>query len=307
MTDLLKQLTFEPIVEHAAQVSPARVVLGGMGGSALAAEAFAYLLPDRPMTIRRDYGLPKVLDHHALHIAISYSGTTEETVRFANEAVREGLPLAIVSSGGTLENLAEREGLPFVRVPAGLAPRNALIYMTRALLGVVGAGKALQALAQVVPDEAAITRDAEDDAHFILPSVPLFYSSAEHGLFARMAKLIMNETARTPAFSNEFPELNHNEMQSFDTDMPSGLEHLFRFVLIRSGADSERITRRMDAFTSLMEERGKMVHTIELPPERPAALVSTWLRLLSAGRMLAQTRDIDPDAQPLIDAFKKML
>lgn len=305
--DLLAQLAWQPQVRHPRAASSAALVIGGMGGSALAGDALAFLFPERQVVVHRGYGLPAFAPPDALYIAVSYSGATEEAVSFANDAARAGVPLAAVASGGTLASFAERENLPYASVPAGRAPRNALIYLVKALLAVAGEGAAGEEFAALPIDEDALAQAAEADAHFMLPSVPLFYSSERNACLARIGKLVMNEAARMPAFANVFPELNHNEMQAFDTDMPEGLEHLFRFVLISDEGDDERVKRRMDAFTSLMEERGKQVELVELPGSRASMLALWWIRILYAGRLLAETRGIDPDSAPLVESFKKLL
>jgi glucose/mannose-6-phosphate isomerase len=308
MEELKKQLAFEPIVRRPLTEMPTRSIIGGMGGSALAGEAFSYLAPSHETLVHRDYGIPAFGAADALYIAISYSGTTEETVSFANEAMRAGRRLAVVASGGTLAGLAEREGLPLVLIPEGLQPRNATLYMVRALLALNQMTPPLEALARFAPDAHLLEEEGEQDAHFILPSVPLFYSSNRNALLAHIGKIMVNETGKMPAFMNVFSELNHNEMQAFDTSMPEGLEHLFRFVLIRDSEDGERTLRRMDAFHTLMEERGRSVRVLDISGmSREEALVTLLARFTIAARFLAQTRGSDPDTVPLIEAFKKLL
>jgi glucose/mannose-6-phosphate isomerase len=305
--ELTDQLSYVPTIRYARETIPHALVIGGMGGSALAGDLFAYLVPDRPIQVHRGYGLPRFTPDDALYIAISHSGNTEETVNFVNEAMKAGKPVAVVTSGGTLASFAEREHLPLALVPSTGAPRESLLYMVQGLLALVGEEDVRSELAGVSVDEEALERLAEEDAHFILPSVPLFYASSKNACLTLLAKVMMNETARMPAFANTFPELNHNEMQAFDRDMPEGIEHLFRFVVLRDESDDSRIERRIDVFTSLMEERGKTVHTIELPATRAEALITTWIRFILAARFLAQTRAVEPGASPLIDAFKKLL
>ena len=308
INELLAQLTSVPDIRRSLVRKPETIVRGGMGGSALAAEALLFLAPESRILIHRDYGLPWEAPADALHVAISYSGNTEETVSFANAALREKRPLAVVASGGALVDFAEREGLPLALVPAGLVPRNAFMYMVRALLALVGRDEHNQALASLTFSVQELEAAGEEEAHYLLPGVPLFYTSSRNRLVGQMAKLIMNESARTPAFANVFPELNHNEMQSFDSDMPEGLEHLFRIELITDSSDHARVVRRMDTFKVLMEERGRSVAVHPIGEwSREEALARLWLRYILAGRHLAATRVSKPDTQPLVDAFKKRL
>ncbi|MGE5541098.1 MAG: SIS domain-containing protein [Bacillota bacterium] len=305
--ELARQLTFAPIVRRALEAVPEHLVIGGMGGSALSGDALAFLLPHRHTVVHRGYGLPAFTPSGALHIAVSYSGNTEETISFANAALRQGRRLAVVASGGTLADFAEREHLPLVLVPAGHQPRNALLSMTKALLVLAGEEEVAKRLESTVLDMERLTEEAEEDAHFILPSVPLIYASSHAAVLGRIGKILLNETGRTPAFTNVFSELNHNEMQAFDTDMPEGLEHLFRFVVLIDGHDP-RIVRRMETFRSVMEDRGRMVRMIDLSQHaREGMLIETWYRFAYAAQALAETRGIDPGTVPLIEAFKRLL
>ena len=303
-----KQLTFEPVVRRPLATVAERIVIGGMGGSALAGEAFAYLLPESEILVHRDYGLPKFSGSEAVYIAISYSGTTEETLNFANEALSRGYPLAVVCAGGTLAEFAEREGLPLVLVPSGLQPRNASIYMVRALLALTQRKEELDALAHISLAGTDIEEMVARDTEFVLEKLPVFYSSNRNMLLARAGRIMMNETARLPAILNQFPELNHNEMQSFDAGLPENLEHLFAFFVIRDERDHPRITRRMEVFRLLMEERGRSVRIFDISTMSPEeALATTLLRFTLAARGVATSRGNDPDTVPLIETFKKML
>ncbi|MDB5189533.1 MAG: mannose-6-phosphate isomerase / glucose-6-phosphate isomerase, partial [Parcubacteria group bacterium] len=240
------------------------LIVGGMGGSALAGDALAFLVDERDIRIHRDYGLPRYAPEGALYVAVSYSGNTAETLDFAKKALAAGYPCAVVSSGGLLLQFARENDLPHAIVPPGIPPRNAFGHLTRALCALVDAKRASAALAKVTLDEEALRAEAEQDALFLVHGVPLFYTSVGNDVFSRLGTLIMNESARTPAFRNVFPEMNHNELQSFDTDMPEGLMHLFRMMLIRDECDDPRILKRMHVFEKLMRDRQQTIRTMDL-------------------------------------------
>jgi glucose/mannose-6-phosphate isomerase len=305
--ELYAELGYEPKPLRPLTSVPSRIVIGGMGGSGYAGEALAFLLPERDIHVHRDYGLPSHIEGDALYIALSYSGTTEEALSFANEALKAGKRLAIVSSGGTLAECAAREQLPFVSVPTGVQPRYELISMVQALCALIGEHDLHARIRETLITKEHIEHEAEALATFLPDSIPLFYSSTANAVLARLAKIMMNETARMPAFTNSFPELNHNEMQALDTDMPAAVAPLLRFVLLRDPNDHPRITRRMDVFTSLMEERGRPVHAIRMTGERVKDFIELWMVFILASTALAHGRGIDTSTVPLIEAFKKAL
>lgn len=305
--DFRAELAFAPAVERPLAALPTAVVVGGMGGSALAGDALAFLLPRRSLLVHRDYDLPKAAPPDALYLAISYSGNTVETISFAEAALASGRTVAVVTAGGALADFARAHELPASFIPAGLPPRNALLYMVRAGLALLAEDEQLEELANADFDIAKTAEAAHADAADMRGRIPLFYSSERNVVAARIAKLVMNETARTPAFLNVFPELNHNEMQAFDTDMPAEFSDSFHFILITDATDDPRIVRRMQIFEEVMDRRGRPLSSIALPQGRAEAFVSAWLYFLLLARALGEARYVNPDTEPLIDEFKTLL
>ena len=306
--DIQTQLAYVPVVENKTVLPTAHVVIGGMGGSALGAEALVFLDPTLPIKIYRGYGLPEHDDGSALHIAISHSGTTEETLSFAQAAKEKNVPIAAIASGGALIAFAKDAGMPFVQIPPRGQPRNALMYLCRAVSTLIGREDLLTVLEKVVFDEDAAQKDAERLATATSDALPIFYASDKNRFLARLARINMSETAKMPSFDNVFPEINHNEMQSYDTTAPEEVAALTRFVLIRDTEDDPRIVKRMDIFAELMRERGRSVMELSLiGNSRAEKLLRFWYTAQHSAGALAQKRSIDPDSVPLVDEFKKRL
>ncbi|MEX1072652.1 MAG: hypothetical protein WED86_03040 [Chloroflexota bacterium] len=100
-----------------------------MGGSAIGADLVAGIAGSRmrvPLVVHRDYGLPAWTTPRTLVIAASHSGETVETVSGANEARARGLPLAVISTGGTLGTMATDATLPYLRYEGPGQPRAAI-------------------------------------------------------------------------------------------------------------------------------------------------------------------------------------
>lgn len=305
--DLIEQVSSIPEV-HGSVPPVQSLVVGGMGGSALAGSALSYLTDEYAVIVHRDYGLPKASLKDSYYIAISYSGNTEETLSFARAALEKNHRVAVVASGGQLLEFARTYNLPYAKLPEGVVPRNAFVYIVRGLLGLLDQHELLDAIARVRPDRDTLAELAQEDAHFFVQGVPLLYTSERNAVFAQLATCILSESARMPSFRNTFPEMNHNELQAFDTDMPEGLTHLFRVLLVRDESDGPRILTRMKVYEDLMRGRHRTVRTVDVEPARRAeSLVMFWMRVLFAARLLAETRNINPDTQPLIDEFKKRL
>ncbi len=93
-----------------------QVVVAGMGGSAIGADLLASYCASLcllPVSVHRDYGLPRFArGAETLVICSSHSGNTEETLD-AFEAAREaGCRVIVVSTGGELAKRAKENKIP---------------------------------------------------------------------------------------------------------------------------------------------------------------------------------------------------
>jgi len=306
--ELKSQLAWVPSVEGITPAVHKSVIVGGMGGSALPAYAARFLDNAIPVSVHSDYDLPENASADVLYIAISYSGNTAETLSFARMALSKGFPLAAISSGGELKDLAKSKSLPFVQVPVGVQPRDATFYLLHALCALVGREELTTPLREVSFDSDTAAQEASMLAGALAGAWPLFYASRANGFLAYASKIYFNESAKMPAYANLFPELNHNEMQSFDTMAPESVAALARFVLLRDNDDDQRIIRRMDVFAELMRAQGRSVTDVPLVGATRAEMFArTWFVMHLTARSLAKKRGVDPDAVQLIEDFKRSL
>jgi glucose/mannose-6-phosphate isomerase len=307
-----EQFAFTPVVENREKLfAPTRVVVGGMGGSHLPAGILHTALPELPLFIHHDYGLPTEGDvprEGTLFVAVSFSGNTEETVDFAEAALAAGLPLALVTSGGALLELAKKKNVPHVAVPKGpegFQPRMAIGYLSVALLAVLGREKeraALAAAARAVPAEAEA--DGRALGAFVADGVPLLYSSARNAGLAYYLKALLNETPKLPAFINQFPEINHNEMLGV---LKSERIQEFRFVFLRDESDHERVLKRMQVFSELTKEAGGVFHDTALAADSYQNIATFVMRANWAAAEASRIRGVDPFDIGLVEDFKKRM
>ena len=243
----------------------------GMGGSALAAGLLKINNPNLDLLIHRDYGLPRVPDYflqEGLLIASSYSGDTEETISAFQAAREAGLSTAVIADRGKLLKMAEESQIPYIDLPnTGIQPRMALGYFCRALALLLGENavyEALGALADVIKPEN--WRElGKSLAGKLAGRVPLIYSSTVNLPLAYNWKIKFNETGKIPAFSNVFPELNHNEMAGFDRQgNTKELSDKIYPIFLRDETADDRIQRRMDLTAELYTDRGLPVEVVPL-------------------------------------------
>ncbi len=299
------------------------VMISGMGGSALPGNIFRIYLSDlvrrgllkEHLSIyqNRFYDLPWEAEH-SLNVFASYSGNTEETIESFEEAMERGLPSIGISSGGRLEELCLEHGIPHVKLPIpfdDFQPR-------------VGTGYFFGALYQVlmneglVPDmKSEILREAEalkeraleiESAGKVLAEkcigkTPVIYASPTYKSVAMVWKIKFNENAKTPAFWNFFPELNHNEMIGFTN--PQGT---FLVIMLRDPSDHPKNLKRFDVTAELLRKKGISVEVLDMEGESVYYRVFASLLLGDfTSYHLALRNGIDPTPVDMVEQLKKML
>jgi glucose/mannose-6-phosphate isomerase len=238
------------------------VVFCGMGGSAAAGDvvAFAYReAVEIPMVPVRGYRLPGFCGPSTLVVCSSFSGNTEETVAAYREAAVRGCRVLVVCSGGDLEELAGRDGVPVVRIPAEAPmPRAALGHLVGGTLGaltamgvleardqVTGAQGVLEALAaEVEPGRPVGANEAKGIAAWLGDRIPVVWGS--EGVSEAAAwrwKSAFNENAKVPAFASTLPELDHHEVVGWAEGPRPG----FALVVLREEGEHESLDARLAA------------------------------------------------------------
>lgn len=298
-----------------------RIVVCGMGGSAIGGDLLATLSRqwDVPLPIAtvRDYTLPPWADARTLVVAISYSGNTEETLSCAQRALERGCPLLAVTSGGQLAELARSSDCPLIAVPGGQPPRASLGYLLFPVLRTLGrwierdlasdvddAIRTMRALVAELDESPEESNRAKQLARELHGYVPVIYGSA--GLtepVARRWKTQINENAKSPAYWDVFPELNHNEIMGWEGD---DLASRFAYLLLRDPHEHPRVARRFDVSRQLLQDRGYLVREVRGPEETPA--LARLMGLIALGDWVsyyrAMLREVDPTPVELIESFK---
>ena len=116
------------------------IIVAGMGGSALAADLAKSLLKEAltiPFDVIKDYNLPHYAGRDTLVIASSHSGNTEETLSCLEQAIERGCQIAIIATGGKVDEIAKKERILSALIPKDCQPRMAVVYSLRALLEVL--------------------------------------------------------------------------------------------------------------------------------------------------------------------------
>ena len=212
--------------------TPQRVVLLGMGGSAIGADVAATLAARWgrvPVQVVRGY-TPPTVDEHTLLIACSYSGDTEETL----EAFQHGLPQAgmrlAITTGGRLSRLATSLDYAVFNFDFASPPRAAFGWALFPLLAIferlgvltLAPGAVDAALAELsgcaddwgldVPEER---NAAKQLARRIAGRVPVILGPDLLEVAARRWAGQLSENAKQWALFAALPEADHNLIVGF--------------------------------------------------------------------------------------------
>ncbi len=272
---------------HPTDATTRRLILCGMGGSAIAGDLIQPLLQDGKvsLTVWRDYGLPHWVSAEDLVLCCSYSGNTEESLSGASLAGELGCQRVAITSGGQLAEMAAKDHFPVVSLPGGLPPRASLGFGLGALVRVLdklgicgGGGGQIHAASSFLRQnntlrqspmygENAPPEDAEGNispgalADVLVGRMPVIYTAGieAHAVGTRL-KAQLNENSKMPALVVPFPELNHNDLVGWCL-RPEQKER-FVLLILRGVDDNDRIAQRVDITRELLWDEFDDIHEI---------------------------------------------
>lgn len=310
------QFHFKPVIQNDADYTSQSdsFVIGGMGGSHLAAGLMKIYSPNTDIYIHRDYGLPSLAEKrfkNSLFIASSYSGNTEETIDFAHHVLKKKLRLAIVTTGGVLGEFAQKNNIPFIQLPnEHIQPRAAVgvsfVALARLVLGEAEIAR-LNAFADAF-NPLAFETEGKQLADALKNRIPIVYSSRANGAIAYNWKIKFNETTKIPAFANVFPELNHNEMTGFDVlTSTKDLSSRFHFIFLSDSGDHPKIIKRMEILKKMYEDRGLPVTVIDLVGSPLGKIFHSLVLADWTALFLSKIYGTEPEQVHMVEEFKKLI
>ena len=305
-----------------------RIVICGMGGSRFPSLIISKLFKDKfkiPYEIVDDYLLPGYVDNETLVILSSYSGTTEEVLLCAKNALNKNAIITGITTGGELADLFKNKKLPFylfnpIYNPSN-QPRIGFGYMVGGHLGLlINLGyvneekdlinKSIEKLKQLTSSYLVDIQTSENPvkklALEIINRYP-YYVVSEFliGVGNAMANQT-NETAKTISSFRVIPELNHHMMEGLKH--PSELSKIAVFVFFFSDLYSERIKKRFLITKDVVEQNKIKTIWYQLKGSNKIEQVFELMAFGSYLSMyLAAVRVEDPTVIPYVDYFKNKL
>ena len=252
------------------------VIMCGMGGSGLGARVIESVYSEElkvPLIRVNGYNLPAFANDKSLISCSSYSGSTEETIQNANQAIAKNLKWMAIGTGGKLLELAQEHKVPFYKIDPKFNPSN----QPRMAIGYSVIGQlALAAHAGIV----SITKKEIEEISKVMAEVvdktkvevPENQNTAKQLAQAMKGKVVIlvsnehltgpmhvvnnqqNENAKNVSFDLQIPELNHHLMEGLKHPESNSKDILFVFAFSKHYSD--RVQKRFELTKQVVEKNG---------------------------------------------------
>jgi glucose/mannose-6-phosphate isomerase len=300
-----------------------RILVAGMGGSAIGADLLAAYVTPRmkvPLIINRNYDLPAwAAGEKTLVIASSHSGNTEETLSGFGQAVKNGCRVRAVTTGGKLAQAARQAGAPIWQFDHAGQPRAAVGYSFGLLLGALARldliedpaaelEAAVQAMrAQQVSIHAAVPADlnpAKRMAGQLYGRYVMVYGADILEPVARRWKGQVSEIAKAVGAFEALPEADHNTLAGVNN--PEEVLSKVAMIFLRAPSYHPRNRLRVDLTRRGFMLEGLNTDIIEAVGQTPLAQQWTCLHFGDyTAYYLAMAYGVDPTPVEAIESFKQ--
>jgi glucose/mannose-6-phosphate isomerase len=294
----------------------ANIVLVGAGAAgqagALVLEAVGPTIPV-PIVVHRGYGVPNFVDGSTLVVAISFDGKTSETLEAAQDALVDGATVVCVSGGGELHAWALANDLVHLPVmpdaPVERAAIGSLAVPVLVLLDRVGMYPGAEAWIDAAIAQATVRRNelitesnfARRLARQLGRAFPIIYGgNGPGGTAAEFWKAQFNQNAKVAAFSNQVPELTHDEIAGWGQD-GDVTRQIFQVFMLRHDFEHPQVSSRLAAVEEVLVEVVGAVHVVEAAGD---GLLAQLFDLELIGQFVslhaAVEQSIDPGPVPIV-------
>ncbi|MBT4824567.1 bifunctional phosphoglucose/phosphomannose isomerase [Candidatus Woesearchaeota archaeon] len=288
------------------------IVIAGMGGSAIAGDVLKTYLSDMKdlrIEVNRDYQLPSWVDEDTLVIVSSYSGNTEETISAYRDALKKKCKVVGMATGGKIKELFTKKNQPFITLPGGLQPRNAICYSFFAMLRMLENSNLIPKQTEFIKNtvlalkKPMLDNAAKDLAKSLVGKIPLIYASHNLAVVAYRWKCEFNENTKIHAFCNILPELNHNELVGYTKRLAD-----FHVIFLKDQEDNKHIKKRIKITKSLVKHYNVPVTEIGISgPDKLTKLFSAIMMGDLTSVHLAKEYGVDAGPVEIIEKLKDML
>jgi len=288
-----------------------RVVIMGMGGSAIAGLIMKDISPHLEIIVERNYFPNAIIDENTLLIICSYSGNTEESLSYYKHASSLTKNIFGITSGGKLLTLLKNDNHNHCVLPEGYPPRSILGYVLTVLIKLLDEDELLELLNVELLQEYSDKFSLEgseifDLAKKIHSTFPVIITEEDLSSIGYRLKCQLNENSKMLSYNVTLPEMNHNEIVGWDSKLID--KNLFSLIWIDITWPAN--IKRMNITNKILKKKTSSSYHIEIPSDIKNDLsglfyLINYLDWLSY--WCGNLNDVDIDAVKSIDILKKEL
>ena len=245
-----------------------RVIIMGMGGSAIAGSIMKDISPHLEIIVERNYFPNAIIDEHTLLIICSYSGNTEESLSYYNHASALTNNIFGITSGGKLLKLLQKDNYNYCVLPEGYPPRSILGYTLAVLIKLLDEDELLELLNVELLQEYSDKFSLEDSEVFSLAknihsTFPVIVTEEDLSSIGYRLKCQLNENSKMLSYNVTLPEMNHNEIVGWESSLTK--KDLFSLIWIDITFPAN--IKRMDITNRILTNKNSYSHHIEIPSD----------------------------------------
>jgi glucose/mannose-6-phosphate isomerase len=287
-----------------------KVVIAGMGGSAIAGLILKDLFPEMDIVVERNYFPNTTIDEHTLVIVCSYSGNTEETLSYYDYAVRLTDHAMVLTTGGELLKKAKLDNISYHLLPKGYPPRSALGFSLTFLISIFDkegvSNIDIDCLKTFSKEAATKKSEVYALAKKIYKTMPIIVTEEDLSSIGFRLKSQLNENSKMLSYNITIPEMNHNEIIGWENKNID--KKFFSMIWIHIGWPKN--VERMKITNEILSKKVSHVAHLTIPDKVPKNLTSLFF-LINYIDWLSYwcgiLNDVDIDAVKSIDLLKKKI
>ena len=287
-----------------------KVVIAGMGGSAITGLILKDLFPEMEIVVERNYFPNTPIDEYTLVIICSYSGDTEETLSYYDYAVRLTDHALVVTTGGKLLKKAKSDNIKFHLLPKGYPPRSALGFALTFLISLFDkegvSNIDFECLESFAEESSTKKSEVYALAKKIHKPMPIIVTEEDLSSIGFRLKCQLNENSKMLSYNITIPEMNHNEIIGWENNNID--KKSFSMIWIHIGWPKN--LERMKITNEILSKKVSHVAHISVPDKVPKNLTSLFF-LINYIDWLSYwcgvLNDVDIDAVKSIDLLKKKI
>ena len=288
-----------------------RVVIMGMGGSAIAGSIMKDISPHLEIIVERNYFPNAIIDEHTLLIISSYSGNTEETLSYYRHASSFTKNIFGITSGGELLKSLKKDSHDFHILPAGYPPRSILGYTLAVLIKLLDEDEILELINIELLQEYSNKFSLEGSEAFALAkkthsTFPVIISEEDLSSIGYRLKCQLNENSKMLSYNVTLPEMNHNDIVGWENKL---IDKSF-FSLIWIDITWPQNVKRMNITNEILKHKTSTNHHIQIPSKLKNDLSGLFYLLNYLdwfSYWCGHLNSVDIDAIESIDMLKKEL